>query len=82
MVDTKPTSKRTMQAVFADVGERKLVLLGPNNERLQDSRFAILDIGMDHVAIKMLGDGEQLVLPFTAIKSVKVERQLMTIRWG
>jgi hypothetical protein len=80
MADMKPTSKKTLQVLFAESGERKLVLLGPNNSKLQDSRFAIADAAADHVAIKLLGD-EQLVLPYAAICEVKLERQVLTIRY-
>ncbi len=80
MVDLKPTSKKTMQAVFAEAGERKIVLAGPQT-KLQDSRFAVADAALDHVAIKMLGDGELLVIPYTSITSLKVERQLLTIAY-
>ena len=78
--DLKPSSKKTLQNVFAESGERKLVLLGPNNSKLQDSRFTIADAALDHVAIKMLGD-EVLVLPYACICEVKLERQVLTIRY-
>lgn len=78
--ELKPSTKKTLQNVFAESGERKLILLGPNNSKLQDSRFAIADAALDHVAIKMLGD-ELLVIPYASIADVKIERQLMTIRY-
>lgn len=78
--EPKPSSKKTLQNVFAEPGERKLVLLGPNNSKLQDSRFGIAEAALDHVVIKLLGD-EHLILPYASIADVKVERQLMTIRY-
>lgn len=78
--EQKPSSKKTLQTVFAESGERKLVLLGPNNSKMQDSRFAIADAALDHVAIRMLGD-ELLVLPYASISEVKLERQVLTIRY-
>ena len=80
MADLKPTSKKSLQNIFAECGERKLVLIGPNNSKMQDSRFAIADCAEDHVAIKLLGD-EQLVIPYASIQDVKLERQVMTIRY-
>ena len=72
-------SKRTLQNVFAEIGERKLILVSGAN-KLQDSRFALHDAGVDHVVIKMLGD-DLLVLPYAAITSLKVERQQLTITY-
>jgi hypothetical protein len=80
VADLKPTSKKTLQNIFAESGERKLVLLGPNNQKLQDSRFAIADAAADHVVIKLLGE-EQLVIPYASVADVKLERQVMTIRY-
>lgn len=80
MADQKPSSKKTLQNVFAESGERKLVLLGPNNSKLQDSRFAISDAALDHVVIKLLGE-ETMVVPYAAIAEVKLERQVLTIRY-
>ena len=73
------TTKKTLANVFLDVGDRKLIFAGPDNLR-QDSRYAVTEVAADHVVFKLLGD-EQFVLPFTAILSVKVERQTMTIRY-
>lgn len=78
--ETKPSSKKTLQNLFAEPGERKLVLLGPNNSKLQDSRFSIAEAALDHVAIKLLGD-EHLILPYASIADIKLERQVMTIRY-
>lgn len=80
MVETKPTSKKTLQSVFAEMGERKIVLMGPGNSKLQDSRFAIQEAGVDHVVIKLLGE-EHLVIPFASITTLKVERQQLTIAY-
>ena len=80
MADLKPQSKKTLQTIFAESGERKIVLLGPNNSKLQDSRFSIADAAADHVLIKMLGE-ETLVIPYLSIADVKIERQVMTIRY-
>ena len=74
-----PSSKRTLQNVFAEAGDRKLIIFGSANEKMQDSRFSIVDAAVDHVAIKLLGD-EQLVIPYTSMTSVKVERTQLTIR--
>lgn len=80
MVETKPTSKKTLQSVFAEMGERKIVLMGPGNSKLQDSRFVIQEAGVDHVVIKLLGE-EHLVIPFASITTLKVERQQLTIAY-
>jgi hypothetical protein len=80
MSDAKQTSKKTLQNILAESGERKLILQGPN-AKLQDSRFAIVDCAADHVVIKLLGDQEQLVLPYSAITSLKLERQVLTISY-
>jgi hypothetical protein len=37
------------------------------------------EAGADHVVIKLLGD-EQLVLPYSSILSIKVDRTQVTIR--
>jgi hypothetical protein len=80
MVDKAP-SKRSLQNVWAELGDRKIVLLGPNNEKLQDTRYAVHDAGVDHVVIKLLGD-ELLVIPYSAMRSVKVERTVVTVKYG
>ena len=79
-MDAKPTSKKNMQNAFAEMGDRKIVLVGPGNVKLQDSRFAIVDAAADHVVIKLLGE-ETLVIPYAAVSSVKVERQQVTISY-
>ncbi|HEY4220899.1 MAG TPA: hypothetical protein VGO62_06140 [Myxococcota bacterium] len=79
MVDLKPTSKKTLQQVLAEAGDRKIVLAnGP--QKLQDSRFAVLEAALDHVVIKLLGE-ETLVIPYGAVTSIKVERQVLTISY-
>jgi hypothetical protein len=79
MVDAKPISKKTLQNAFAEMGDRKIVLVnGP--AKLQDSRFAIAECALDHVVIKLLGE-ETLVVPYAAITSLKVERQVLTISY-
>jgi hypothetical protein len=80
MADLKPSSKKTLQNIFAESGERKLILQGPST-KLQDSRFSILDAAVDHVSIKLLGDQESLVIPYSAITSLKLERQVLTIQY-
>ena len=80
MTDLKPTSKKTMQNQFAEMGDRKIILIGPGNQKVQDSRFAVQDAAADHVVIKMLGE-EVLVIPYAAITSMKVERQVLTISY-
>jgi hypothetical protein len=81
MTDAKPPlSKKTLQNVFSEMGERKIILLGPGNTKMQDSRFVIQEAGVDHVVIKLLGE-EHLVIPFGSIISLKVERQQLTITY-
>ena len=79
MVDAKPISKKTLQNAFAEMGDRKIVLVnGPS--KLQDSRFAIAECAVDHFVIKLLGE-ETLVIPYAAITSLKIERQVLTISY-
>lgn len=78
-MDAKPTSKKTMQNVFAEIGDRKLILVS-GTQKLQDSRYLVQEAGLDHVVIKMLGE-ELLVIPFSAITSLKLERQQLTIHY-
>ena len=80
MPDNKPTSKKNLQQLFAESGDRKLVLQGPNT-KLQDSRFVIADCAVDHVVIKLLNDQEYLVIPYAAITTLKLERQVLTITY-
>ena len=79
MTDQKPTSKKTMQNAFAELGDRKIILVN-GAQKLQDSRFAVTDCAVDHVVIKLLGE-EVLVIPYHAITSMKVERQVVTISY-
>ena len=80
MADLKTLSKKSLTQMFAEAGERKLVLQGPNT-KLQDSRFAIAEVGTDHVVIKLLSDNETLVIPFSGISTLKFERQVLTITY-
>lgn len=80
MADTKTLSKKSLTNLFAEAGERKIVLQGPST-KLQDSRFQIAEVGTDHVVIKLLGDGEVLVIPFSGISTLKFERQVLTITY-
>ena len=78
-MDAKPTTKKTLQNVFADIGDRKLILVS-GAQKMQDSRFLVQEAGADHVVIKMLGE-ELLVIPFSAITSLKLERSQLTINY-
>lgn len=78
-MDAKPTTKKTLQNVFADIGDRKLILQN-GAQKMQDSRFLVQEAGADHVVIKMLGE-ELLVIPFSAITSLKLERAQLTINY-
>lgn len=71
---------RTLQQMFSDsVADKKLLITGPGPEKLQDSRFAVGDAHADHVVIKLLGD-EQLIIPYSTILTVKLDRTSITIR--
>ena len=75
-----PTKARSLQKVLLEATpDRKLLILGPGPEKLQDSRYTIGDVGENYLAIKMLGD-EQLIIPFSSIVSVRAERTQVTIR--
>jgi hypothetical protein len=74
-----PPARTLMNVLAEQTADKKLLVLGPGPEKLQDSRYSIGDVGADHVVIKLLGE-EQLVLPFSSILSVKVERAQVTIR--
>ncbi len=75
-----PQKARTLQALLQEATpDKKLLVLGPGPEKLQDSRFAINEIGEDYVAIKLLGE-ELLIVPFSSVVSVKAERTQVTIR--
>ena len=78
-MDAKPTTKKTLQNVFADIGDRKLILVC-GAQKSQDSRYLVQEAGADHVVIKMLGE-ELLVIPFSAITSLKLERSQLTINY-
>ncbi len=71
---------RTLQSLFSDsVTDKKLLILGPGPEKLQDSRISIGEAHADHVVVKLLGD-EQLIIPYSTILTVKLERTQVTIR--
>jgi len=75
-----PTKTRTLQQLLQEVTpDRKLLVLGPGPEKLQDSRFSIGEVGDNYVAIKLLGE-ELLIIPFSSIITVKAERTQVTIR--
>ena len=78
---TKKEKPRTLQDVFSDnVADKKLLVQGPSpTEKLQDSRYAIGEAHADHVVIKLLGD-EQLIIPYSTVLTVKVDRTQITIR--
>jgi hypothetical protein len=80
VVDLKPVSKKNMQNIFAEIGERKLILQGPTT-KLQDSRFQVQEAAADHVVIKLLGDLEMLIIPYASITTLKLERQVATISY-
>ena len=76
----KAPPPRTLMQVFTEqTVDKKLLIVGPGPEKLQDSRYAVGEAGADHVVIKLLGD-EQLVLPYSSILSIKVDRTQVTIR--
>lgn len=77
----KKEKPRTLQDVFTDnAAEKKLLIMGPGPaEKLQDSRFGIGEAHVDHVVIKLLGE-EQLIIPYSTVLTVKVDRSQITIR--
>ena len=79
MTDPRPTSKRTMQNIFAELGDKKIVLV-QNGVKQQDSRFQVVEAAGDHVVIKLLGE-ETLILPYATLGSVKVERTQVTLSY-
>jgi hypothetical protein len=74
-----PPARTLMNVLAEQTADKKLLVLGPGPEKLQDSRYGIGEVGADHVVIKLLGE-ELLVLPFSSILSVKVDRTQVTIR--
>jgi hypothetical protein len=74
-----PPPRTLTQVLTEQTVDKKLLILGPGQEKLQDSRYSVGDAGADHVVIKLLGE-EQLILPFSSILSVKVDRTQVTIR--
>lgn len=79
MATLTPNSKTMQQLLQECTPDRKLLILGPGAEKLQDSRFAINEIGENYVAIKLLGD-EQMIIPFSSLIMVKAERTQVTLR--
>lgn len=77
----KKEKPKTLQDVFSDgVADKKLLIQGPGpTEKLQDSRIGIGEAHADHVVIKLLGE-EQLIIPYSTILTVKIERGQITIR--
>jgi hypothetical protein len=68
---TTTPKARTMQQLLQEcTPERKLLILGPGQEKLQDSRFTIAEIGENYIAIRLLGD-EQMIIPFSSLIMVK-----------
>jgi hypothetical protein len=83
---TAATAARAKPKTLADVlsadgiGEKKLLITGPGpTEKLQDARIGIGEAHADHVVIKLLGE-EQLVIPYSTILTVKIDRTQITIR--
>jgi hypothetical protein len=75
----KPVVKTLQQVLSDQTADRKLLILGPGPEKLQDSRYSIAEAGADHVVIKLLGE-EQLVIPYASILTVKIDRGQVTLR--
>jgi len=77
---TTTPKARTMQQLLQEcTPDRKLLILGPGQEKLQDSRFAIAEIGENYIAIRPLGD-EQVIIPFSSLIMVRAERTQVTLR--
>jgi hypothetical protein len=75
-----PSKSKTLQHVLQEcTPERKLLIVGPGPEKLQDSRFSIAEIGENYLTIRLLGD-ELLVVPFSSLVSVRAERTQVTLR--
>jgi hypothetical protein len=74
-----PKTKTLQQVLLECTPERKLLILGPGPEKLQDSRFTIAEIGENYLVVRLLGD-EQLIVPFASIVSVRAERTQVTLR--
>ncbi len=83
VVNAKPVAlnKRTLKQVFHEAAssEKKLAFQGGDNLR-PDSRYAIGEISEDHVTFRLLGD-ELLIVPYTAIASLRVGTTSLTIRY-
>lgn len=75
-----PSKSKTLQQVLQEcTPERKLLIVGPGPEKLQDSRFSIAEIGENYLTVRLLGD-EQLIVPFSSLVSVRAERTQVTLR--
>lgn len=76
------TPKRTIATVFEESVQvdRKLTIQGPDQIR-PDSRYKITEVHADHVVIQLLGD-DLLVLPYTAISSLRVQATGLVIRYA
>ena len=74
--------KRSLSHILEEAGSqnKKLAFQGADNLR-PDSRYALVEIASDHVVIRLIGE-EQLVIPFTAIQSLRVSNTQLTIRYG
>jgi hypothetical protein len=74
--------KRTLSTIFEESVQvdRKLTIHGPDQIR-PDSRYKITEVHADHVVIQLLGD-DLLVLPYTAISSLRVQATGLVIRYA
>jgi hypothetical protein len=75
-------SKRTMKHLFEEAAqfERKIAFLGPDNLR-PDSRYQVVEIAADYVVFQLLGD-DQMILPWTAIHAIRMDKTTLSIRYG
>lgn len=79
MATPTPKSKSMQQLLQECTPDRKLLILGPGAEKLQDSRFTIAEIGENFVAVRLLGD-EMMIIPFSSLIMVRAERTQVTLR--
>jgi len=71
---------RTLQQILVDATpDRKLIIIGPGAEKMQDSRYSVAEVGADFISVKMLGD-EHLLIPFSSVTTIKAERTQVTIK--
>ena len=75
-------SKRTLKSIFEESAnlDRKILFKGPDNLR-PDSRYAIIEVAMDHVVFRLLGDDE-FVIPYNSILTLTVGKTQLTVRYG